>query len=57
MKFGKNASDYVHRRGPQEMKTLLITFFDIKSIVRFEFILQGQPFNQAYYFDIEYYSL
>jgi hypothetical protein len=31
------------------MKTLLITSFDIKGIVHFEFILQGQTVNQAYY--------
>jgi hypothetical protein len=31
------------------MKTILITSFDIKGIVHFEFIPQGQTINQAYY--------
>jgi histone-lysine N-methyltransferase SETMAR len=31
------------------MKTMLITFFDIKVIVYFEFIPQGQTLNHAYY--------
>jgi hypothetical protein len=34
------------------MKTLLITFFDIKGTVHFEFIPQGQTVNQAYYVEI-----
>jgi len=34
------------------MKTMLITFFDIKDIVHFESILQGQIVNQAYYVEI-----
>jgi len=31
------------------MKTMLITFFNIKSTVDFEFIPQGQRVNQIYY--------
>jgi hypothetical protein len=31
------------------MKVLLITLFDIKGTVHFEFIPQGQIFNQTYY--------
>jgi hypothetical protein len=35
-----------------QRKTMLIAFFDIKGIVQFEFILQGQTVNQAYYLEI-----
>jgi hypothetical protein len=34
------------------MKTMLITFFDIKGIVHFEFIPQDQTVNHAYYMEI-----
>jgi hypothetical protein len=34
------------------MKTMLITFFDIRSIIHFGFILQGQTVNQAHYVEI-----
>jgi hypothetical protein len=34
------------------MKTMLITFFDIKGTVHFEFIPQGQTVSQAYYAEI-----
>jgi len=34
------------------MKTVLITFFEIKAIVHIEFITQGQTVNQTYYVEI-----
>jgi hypothetical protein len=35
-----------------QMKMILVTFYDIKGIVHFEFIPQGQTVNQAYYVEI-----
>jgi hypothetical protein len=34
------------------MKTMLITLFDIKGVVHFEFIPQGKTVNEAYYMEI-----
>jgi len=35
-----------------QMKTVLITSFDIKGILHFGFIPQGQTINQDYYMEI-----
>jgi len=35
-----------------QIKTILISFFDIKDIVHFEFISQGKTVNQAYHMEI-----
>jgi hypothetical protein len=40
------------RMSKSQMKTLLITFFDIKGVIPFEFTPQGQIVNQAYYVEI-----
>jgi hypothetical protein len=34
------------------MKAMLITFFNMKGTVHFEFIPQGQTINQAYYIEV-----
>jgi hypothetical protein len=35
-----------------QMKTMLITFFDIKGTVQCEFIPKAQTVNQAYYVEL-----
>jgi hypothetical protein len=37
------------RISKSQMKTMLITSFDIKGIVHFQFIQQGLTVNEAYY--------
>jgi len=34
------------------VKTMLLTFFDIRGIVRYEFIPTGQTVNQVYYLEV-----
>jgi hypothetical protein len=48
---GRNDSMWV-RMSISQRKKMPVTFFDIKNIVQFEFILQDQSVNQAYYVDI-----
>jgi hypothetical protein len=40
------------RMSKSQMQTMLITFFNIKGTVHFEFIPQDQTVNQAYYVEI-----
>jgi hypothetical protein len=48
---GINGSKIAHMSKSQ-MKTMLMTYFDIKGTVHVEFISQGQTVNQAYYVEI-----
>jgi hypothetical protein len=42
----------IARMSESQMKTMLVTFFDTKSIVHFEFIPQGQTVSRAYHVEI-----
>jgi len=37
---------------PNQVKTMLLTFFDIRGIVRYEFIPTGQTVNEVYYLEV-----
>jgi len=39
------------RQVKSDVKTMLICFFDIKWLVHFEFVPQGQTFNQQFYLE------
>jgi len=40
------------RRSKSRVKTMLLTFFDIRGIVHYEFVPTGQIVNQVYYFEV-----
>jgi len=40
------------RQSKSRVKTMLLTFFDIKWIVHYEFVPTGQTVNQVYYFEV-----
>jgi hypothetical protein len=48
---GKNGSKRAHI-WKQQMKTVIVIFFDIKGTVHFEFFEQGQTVSQAYYMEL-----
>jgi hypothetical protein len=48
---GINCSQWVAKTWKM-MKTRPINFFDVKDIVHYKFILQGQTVNQSYYMEI-----
>jgi hypothetical protein len=55
VKTMKNSSAFGWHSGSKRVARnadIAITFFDIKGIVHFEFIPQGQTANQAYYVEI-----
>jgi len=39
-------------RSKSIIKTMLLTFFDVRGIVRFEFVPTGQTVNQVYYLEV-----
>jgi len=40
------------RRSKSRVKTMLVTFFDIRGIVYYEFVQTGQTVNQVYYLEV-----
>jgi len=40
------------RQSKLRVKTMLLTFFDIKGIVHYEFVPNGQTVNQVYYLEV-----
>jgi len=41
------------RQSKSRVKTMLLTFFDIRGIVHYEFVQTGQTVNQVYYLEVE----
>jgi len=39
-------------RSKSRVKTILLTFFDIRGIVHYEFVPNGQTVNQVYYLEV-----
>ena len=44
--------DQKYSISPNQVKTMLLTFFDIRGIVRYEFVQIGQTVNQVYYLEV-----
>jgi len=44
------------RQSKSRVKTMLLTFFDIRGIVHYEFVPTGQTVNQVYYLEVQGYS-
>jgi len=40
------------RQSNSRVKTMLLTFFDIRGIVHYEFVPTGQTVNQVYYLEV-----
>ena len=42
----------IFHQSKSRVKTMLLTFFDIRGIVHYEFVPTGQTFNQVYYLEV-----